>query len=31
MPERVQFLNCGCIGDKEVAASGEDRKDGAKT
>ena len=30
MPERVEFLKCACIRDKEVAAIGEDRQDGAK-
>ena len=30
MLERVEFLKCACVWDKEVAAIGEDRKDGAK-
>jgi len=30
VPERVEFLKCACVRDKEVAAIGEDRKYGAK-
>jgi len=30
MPERVEFLKCGCVRNKEVRAIGDNRKDGAE-
>ena len=31
MPERVEFPKSGCVRNKQVAAVGENRKNGAKT
>jgi len=30
MPQQVEFLKSGCVRNKEVAAVGENRKDGSE-